>query len=132
VTVIDASVLTSFILMEPGWERLVDLLKNSYTIDHAVKEASNAIWKAHRKGIISAEDASLKFQALRKLVSVNVKLVKEEELIDQAFTLSLKYNITVYDALYIALALKLEEPLLTLDHLQAEIAEKLGVELVKI
>ncbi|MEM0241295.1 MAG: type II toxin-antitoxin system VapC family toxin [Candidatus Nezhaarchaeales archaeon] len=128
--VVDASILVSFVLMEPGWEKLVDLLKNSCTVDHALKEVFNAIWRAYKRNIISIEDALLKIQALRKMVDVNVKLIDEKELIDQAFMLALEHNITVYDALYVALALKLKEPLLTLDQAQAKIAEMLGIKLV--
>lgn len=54
-----------------------------------------------------------------------MKLVDEEDLMDQAFELALEHNITVSDALYIALALKLKEPLLAFDQTQAKVAENL-------
>lgn len=129
---VDASVLASFILKEPGWERLAELLENSYTVDHSLKEVSNAIWRACRRKIISTEDASLRYQALKALVNINVRLIDEKELIDQAFELALEHSITIYDALYLVLALRLNKPLLTLDQVQMKVAEKLGIELVKI
>lgn len=126
--VVDATVITAFILREPGWERYVDIIKNCYTVDHAVKEVSNAIWKSLKRGFVSEEDAKAKFRALRKLIDVNIILYNELEILDKAFEISLREGITVYDALYIALSIKLGGKLATLDKKQKSVAEKLGVE----
>jgi len=53
VIVVDASVLSAFILKEPIWRRLTPYLTNAVSIDLVIKEVSNAIWKACvLKGII--------------------------------------------------------------------------------
>ncbi len=57
---------------------------------------------------------SLKSRVPRKTVNVNVLLFNEVDLLYEAFKISLGHNITVYDALYIALALKLGKPFATL------------------
>lgn len=57
------------------------MLKNFHTVDHAVKEVSNTIWRTYARKLISAKDASLKFRAFKKIVGVNVKL-DEEDLVD--------------------------------------------------
>ncbi|MGC9021244.1 MAG: type II toxin-antitoxin system VapC family toxin, partial [Candidatus Methanodesulfokora sp.] len=89
---------------------------------------SNAIWKSFRRGFISEEDAKAKFQAMRKLIDVNVILYNELEVLDKAFEVSIKEGITVYDALYIALSMKLGGKLATLDKRQKSVAENLGIE----
>ena len=52
---IDATVITAFILRELGWSRYMDIVNNCYTVEHAVKEVSNAIWKYPVRGFISEE-----------------------------------------------------------------------------
>jgi predicted nucleic acid-binding protein len=132
VIVADASVIVAFVLEEPGWENYIDILKYCFTVDHAVKEVLNAIWKSYRNGILSLEEAVLKSQVLKKMINVNILLFNEVDLLDDAFKISLGHNITVYDALYIALALKLRKPFATLDLRQRRVAEALGLNLVDL
>ena len=56
MTVVDASVVAAVILREEGWERLLKHLKGATTLDQAFKEASNAIWKAFRRGHLNYLD----------------------------------------------------------------------------
>jgi len=130
--VVDASVIVAFVLEEPGWENYIDILEYCFTVDHAVKEVLNAIWKSYRNGVLSLEEAVLKSQVLKKMINVNVLLFDEVDLLDEAFKISLGHNITVYDALYIALALKLRKPFATLDLRQRRVAEALGLNLVDL
>ncbi len=131
---VDASVISAFILKEPGWRNLTDYLLKCLTVDHALKEVSNAIWKARMRKLISIDDAEKKFTAFRKLVGVNIELFPEDKLIDVAFKIALEEDITVYDALYIALAERKKATLITLDKRQAEISKrrKVDVKLIKI
>jgi predicted nucleic acid-binding protein len=82
--------------------------------------------------VLSLEEAVLKSQVLKKMVNVNILLFNELDLLDEAFKISLGHNITVYDALYIALALKLRKPFVTLDLRQRGVAEALGLDLVDL
>jgi predicted nucleic acid-binding protein len=132
VIVADASVIVAFVLEEPGWENYIDILEYCFTVDHAVKEVLNAIWKSYRNGVLSLEEAVLKSQVLKKMMNVNILLFDEVDLLDEAFKISLGHNITVYDALYIALALKLGKPFATLDLRQRRVAEALGLNLVDL
>jgi predicted nucleic acid-binding protein len=132
VIVADASVIVAFVLEEPGWENYIDILEYCFTVDHAVKEVLNAIWKSYRNGVLSLEEAVLKSQVLKKMMNVNILLFDEVDLLDEAFKISLGHNITVYDALYIALALKLRKPFATLDLRQRRVAEALGLNLVDL
>ncbi len=67
VIAVDSSVLAAFILQEPGWERMADVLKDSATLDVAVKEVVNAIVVALRRGRITEDGACLKLKALQAL-----------------------------------------------------------------
>ncbi len=128
---VDASILARFILREEGWEKARDLLASDtvVTVDHALKEVLNAIWKAVRRRLIGYSEAREKARALTMLVERGVVVIEPEEavLID-AFGLALETGITVYDALYIALALAKKAALATCDARQAEAAREVGVE----
>ena len=131
--VVDSSVLAAFIRKEPGWERLVDYVKNSVSMDLAVKEVLNAIWKDYAvRKLIDYETALALFKIMNLLVGVNVVLEPEEKYIEEAFKIALKTDITVYDALYIALAKSKNLPLLTLDVKQRKTAEATGVKTISI
>ena len=131
--VVDSSVLAAFIRKEPGWERLVDYVKNSVSMDLAVKEVLNAIWKDYAvRRLIDYDTALALFKIMSLLVGVNVVLEPEEKYIEEAFKIALKTDITVYDALYIALAKSKNLPLLTLDVKQRKTAEATGVKTISI
>ncbi|MCD6244484.1 MAG: type II toxin-antitoxin system VapC family toxin [Candidatus Korarchaeota archaeon] len=130
MNVIDASALSKFILKEGGWEIVADYLTNTLSVDHVLKEVSNAVWKAFRRGFINAEDSMKKFSALLSLLHTNLELADETELLPSAFEMALKRNITVYDALYVELARRRGLPLVTCDELQAKVARDEGVEVI--
>jgi len=130
LNVIDASALSKFILKEAGWEAVAGYLVNSLSVDHVLKEVSNAIWKAFRRGFIDVEDSTRKFSALITLLRANLELVNEVEILPSAFDLALKHGITVYDALYVELAREKGLPLVTCDETQAKVARDEGVEIV--
>ena len=70
-------------------------------------------------------------KGLRRVKRV-VKVVKEEEYLEKAFKLAVNANTTVYDTLYISLALDKGLPLLTSDIKQGRIAERLGVKVITV
>lgn len=44
--VIDSSILAKFILREEGWERIRDVIsRKPYTLELAMEEVANAIWR---------------------------------------------------------------------------------------
>ncbi len=131
--VIDASALAAFLLKEPIWKELAEYLKYAVSIDHIVKEVANTIWKAHMlRRIIDANNAIRLYRILLSMMDVNILIEAENKYMDEAFKIALKHNITVYDALYIALAKRKNLPLLTLDKKQARIAKKLGIHVVSL
>jgi predicted nucleic acid-binding protein len=132
VKVVDASIISAFILKEPDWEELANIVSKATTIDHAMKETLNAIWKAYEKGYISREDAETKGKALIRLFDSNLEVVDEAQVIQEAFKIALSKNTTIYDSLYIALAKLTSTKLYTLDKKQAQKSQDMvEVELLK-
>jgi len=130
VKVVDASIIASFILKEEGWEKLTSILEKALTVDHAVKETSNAIWKAYRRKILTLKDAETKFKALLNLTQVNLEIVNELDLAEEAFKIACEQNVTIYDALYLALAKEKNLPLYTLDKTQAQVGKTIKIKIV--
>ena len=122
--VIDSSVIAAFILQEPGWEKLASYLVG-WTLDIAFLETMNAIVKALRRGRIDVEDAGLRIKALESLKTMNVE--SAFRLLPCIPKLVLNSKLTVYDAVFIALAQEKALPLVTLDKTQYEEAIRLGV-----
>ncbi len=104
MNVLDASVLSKFILKEEGWREASNYVASAVSVDHVVKEVSNAIWKAYKRKLIDVEDADRKFSALISLLEVNLRLVDERELIPRAFELAMRTHLTIYDSLYVVWA----------------------------
>ena len=125
--VIDTTVMVAFILKEPGWEKLADVIVNAVTVDMAVKECMNAIWKAFRGNKIGEESAKVKARALLELAKSGLKIVDEIVLVERAFEIACSENLTLYDSLFLALAESRDATLYTLDKNQAEKAKKLGI-----
>jgi len=129
VIVIDSSALAKYLLREEGWRGVEKyLLKPTYSIDHIVKEVSNAIWKhAIVHGYISKDMALNVYSLLKRLIEEEIIVLEtQEKYIDKAIEIALDNKITVYDALYIAQAINYDE-LVTSDKVQAIVAEKYGI-----
>lgn len=78
MTVVDASVIAAIILREDNYEKLLQHLKNSITLDQAFKEASNAIWKAVMRGHLSGEEAVKAFSLLKMMKGI-LEIRNEDE-----------------------------------------------------
>jgi len=131
VIVVDSSLIGAFILKEEGWEDYAGTLENALTVDHAIKEVGNAIWKAYIRKHIGLEDVKIKFEALKKLFSKNLTMFPEMELLEGAMDIALSHKIPIYDSLYLALALIKGASFSSLDETQLSIARKLGVPIIQ-
>jgi len=132
VIAVDASLIGAFILKEEGWEDYADTLENALTVDHAIKEVGNAIWKAYTKRYIELEDVKTKFEALKRLFSKNLTMLPEIDLLDEAMEIALSHRIPIYDSLYIALALTAKASFSSLDETQLDVARRLGIPIVPV
>lgn len=126
--VIDSSCISKFILKEPNWQKISDILVYSLSVDLARKEVTNSILKAYRRKEISLDDVHTKFQALQMLLGKNIILVNQDDLIDDALQVAIASNkLTIYDAVFIILARKRATSLATCDRFQYEEAMKIGI-----
>ncbi|GAB6102837.1 type II toxin-antitoxin system VapC family toxin [Thermococcus atlanticus] len=114
--VIDASVLVKVLLKEPGWES-VTIDPETATLDYALVEGMNAIWKAVKQGRTTNEGAKNLITVL-KLLGDGMLLFRAENFFERGLEIALSGNITIYDALYIALAEALNAEFLTADERQ--------------
>jgi len=130
VIVIDASSIARYVLLEPGWKGIEEFLKNDLvSLEYALVEVSNALWKHHvLYSRIGREEFERRCQVIDVLPSV-VLFENPLQYLGEARRIAADEGITVYDALYIAQALKYEK-LATSDEKQGKTAEKLGVEVM--
>jgi predicted nucleic acid-binding protein len=98
------------------------LKAGTISVDLVIKETVNAIWKRVMRKEISLEEAKSMFEAVKEILNKAVIIENEMDYIDEAFEISIKRNVTVYDSLYIALAKKKKLELLTADEIQAQVA----------
>ncbi|KYH38052.1 MAG: twitching motility protein PilT [Candidatus Bathyarchaeota archaeon B24] len=111
---------------ESGWEEVEDRLRaGCITLELAIKEVGSSLWKRVGRGDLKPELALRVFKDLVKFKPV--KLYKQEELLVEAMEYALKLGLTIYDCLFIALAKRLGEPLITSDRKQVEAAQRLNI-----
>jgi predicted nucleic acid-binding protein len=75
-------------------------------------ECANVMWKAVRQRRWPRAAAS---QALAALAGQNLPTTPSRDLLEEAFRIAITFDRTVYDGLYLALALRLQAPLVTAD-----------------
>jgi len=131
VRVIDSTAIVKYFSREPGWEKVKQvLLEGVVTLDLSVKELANALWKKVVRNEMSYEVAQ---EIIRDMVEGKaLRMESQENHLVDAFKIAVEANITVYDALFIALAKKKELELVTCDAAQAEAARKLGVKVLML
>ena len=128
VIVIDTSSLIKYLLREEGWRDVSKFLRQNQlvSLEMALIEGANAIWKC----CVLHQDISIKTaeKLLGYLHSTKGIIIYENpiEYLPKAEEIALENNVTVYDSLYIAQALKYGK-LATSDEKQGKVAEKLGI-----
>jgi len=135
VIIVDSSVLAKYVLRENDWDAVERHLavSKSVTCDLALKEVANTIWK-HMVIFksYSKKVALEKFVVLNKLARNVLDIEDEGTYFREAFEIALKTGLTVYDAIFIAQALKHRASLLTSDEKQADVARTLGIDVIFI
>jgi predicted nucleic acid-binding protein len=117
--------LVKIITKEPGWEKLEELLRGGETLDLALVEVSNAIWKKTvLLGMMKYEDSIIALNAVKELLPQLLVVHKSVDFLQRAMEISLKEKIPIYDSLYIALAEDKGEKLITGDKKQYDVAIK--------
>jgi predicted nucleic acid-binding protein len=87
-----------------------------------IAEAGNVIWKYIRAGIMTSEEGKAMF---KDIADMPVRLVGHKKLAKHSLELAETYNMTVYDSLYLALALEQGGTVFTADKKLLETAKLL-------
>lgn len=132
--VLDSSFLVKLVLEENDSAKARELARlwsatgdTLITLDIALPEALNAIWKHCLKiGDLTRSEALRATEDLLRVWKL-LNIYSSRELAEEAFKLALEENITVYDALYIQLARSTRGSLATFDEKLSRIARKHGV-----
>ena len=122
--VIDSSTLIKYVAKEENWEKVEEYLKEGcVTLDLATKETANALVKKALKNEVTTETAKEIINYLPKIV----RFTPQKEHFSKAFEIAIKHKLTIYDALFIALSVNTNMPLLTSDEKQAKASKEHGV-----
>ena len=113
--VIDASVVAAALFQEAHAEAARALLVadcERHAPDLILAEVGNVIWKRHgRKEIDEAEARQMLADCLR----LPLRIIPSGDLVESALALALRTNRTLYDCLYLALAIRTKSAFMTAD-----------------
>ncbi|MCE5279168.1 MAG: type II toxin-antitoxin system VapC family toxin [Planctomycetaceae bacterium] len=114
--VLDASVMAAAFFQEEHAPAAQRLLQGAVEVLHApdliYAELGNVIWKRYSRGAIALEKAS---DLLADMRLVPLEITPSRNLVESALEIALKLNHSVYDCLYLALALSHNCALITGD-----------------
>jgi len=115
VFVVDASVVLKWFVPEihsDAARRLLSETHQLFSPDLLFPEIGNAIWKKVRRRELTAEEG----QRLAVDISgIGVETISTRGLMIDAHALAVSTGLTVYDAMYLALAVRLETEMITAD-----------------
>lgn len=115
IVVVDAGVVAQLYFEEnhsAETERLFQQAEDLLAPDLIWSEAANAIWKRHRRGNLSQEDAA---GIIDQILSLPLRIHASSDLVPDALNLAMQLDRTAYDSLYLALAVKSKSVMVTAD-----------------
>jgi predicted nucleic acid-binding protein len=128
VTVIDASSFAAYVLREEGWETIEAILREAPdSVELLPVETANAVITAKRRRRLEATEALEALHTVRDLSENAITLLPHTSLLESAGQIALDQEVTLCDAIYIALARQRRTVLASRDQAQARAAKSLGV-----
>ena len=108
--VADSSIFASIIVKDEFHGRALDFVRRHQgriaTLDRALVEVANTLWKhVHLLGRIPESAYAVLRGAVKPLVYSAARVLRADELLEDALDNAVKLGITVYDSLYVTLAL---------------------------
>ena len=113
--VVDASVVVKWYVPEIHSDAAHWLLQRNHQFlapDLLFAEIGNVVWKKVRRGELSQKDGR---ELVRDVAKTSIESVSSQALINDAYPLAVATERTVYEALYLALALRLDTVFITAD-----------------
>ena len=118
--VLDTSALVRFYIpdgpLPEGLEKAVDAAWGGETMllapEFALAEAAQVLRKKEAAGGLTSSEAD---EILNALLGLPIELIRHDRLVTDAATLARRHDVTVYDALFLALARKEHAELITAD-----------------
>ncbi len=113
--VVDASVAAKWFLPEPQAEIALNLLDGKHNLmapDLFQIEFGNIVWKCHQRNLLSADELT---EIVRQFLLLPVEIYASESFVSFAVELAVTTGRTVYDSLYLALAIKQDAVFVTAD-----------------
>lgn len=126
--IIDSSALAKYVARETDWTKVEAYVASADSLELALKETANALWKKIRKKEMNLETA----KAIIMNLSGNIWFLDQRDYLDRALEIAAKYDISVYDALFLACAQKENSSLVSCDKRQMEIAQELGIKTIAV
>lgn len=125
----DTNTFLAVTLFEPERGELIRLTDGADLVAPEVLpfEIGNAISAMFKRGRLASEDILVLWDAIQQ-IPVDLRSIDVKE----ALTLASNFNIYAYDAYFIACALSLRTPLLTLDRRMMAIARKLDIQTIEV
>jgi predicted nucleic acid-binding protein len=132
--VLDCSVASTWMFKDEATAQTVKLLQRLETEAALVPglwflEITNVLAIAERKGRVTAAQTTEFLSELSKL-DLEVDLSASERAFDHLLPLCRSHHLTAYDAVYLALAMRRQLPLASLDESLRKAARKAGVKLL--
>ena len=133
MTVIDASALVAFVLREEQWESIEGVLhEGPASVELLPLEAANAILIARRRKRINSSEAMGALRMVRDLSGLAVTLSPHAPLLEWAWEIAEDQDVTLYDAVYVALARRERTSLASRDQAQLKAARNVGVRVLEV
>jgi len=101
------------------------------SVELLVVETCSAALAAERRRAIDETGLKIVVDAALRLSDKNVVMFPQGELVPGAVEIALSNGLSVYDALYLALAKTLKAPLLSLDFEQLQTARRIGIRVLR-
>jgi len=132
VTVIDASALVAYVLREERWEAIEGLLREGpRSVELLPLEAANAILVARRHKRLNTAEAHEALRTVQGLSELAIDLAPHAPLVKGAWEIALQESVTMYDAVYLALARHERTGLASRDAAQIRAARNLGIRVIE-
>lgn len=114
VAVVDASVAAKWVVDEPGSDA-AERLRHCEALHapaHWLAEACNVVWSKFHKGELSGDQLRTRIMLLRE---APVRATAISQLLMPAAEIAMQCRVTIYDALYVSLAVARKAPFVTAD-----------------